>query len=151
MRSATKENSFIFLSFSVILINSKHSKMGVHENISIIGDLSETHRRPIGDSHAWSETHQRPQHASSETYMPDWRPTCLIGDPSQSDMTHRRPTCLRSQIGISTHLNIIIFIYFLLIYIYWNNILGSCEFQMGLRWSLLRSSIRHIRHWWISD
>ena len=39
-------------------------KIGVHENIIIIGDLSENHRRPIGEP--------------SETDMLDWRP-------------HRRP------------------------------------------------------------
>ena len=41
----------------------------VHENIII-----------IGDRHASSETHQRP--------------TCLIRDPSETDIFHRRPTCL---------------------------------------------------------
>ena len=34
-------------------------------------------RRPIADWHAWSETHRRP--------------TCLIGDPSQTDMPDQRP------------------------------------------------------------
>ena len=58
----------------------------VYENIIIIGDLSETHRRP--------------RHASSETDMPDrrpigdleiinWSPTCLMGDPSKTNMSHR--------------------------------------------------------------
>ena len=52
----------------------------VHENIIIIGDLSETHRRSIGDQHLLSETHWRPpcligdKHAWSETNMPHWRP-----------------------------------------------------------------------------
>ena len=52
---------------------------------------------------------RRPRHASSETDTP------LL----ETDMPHRRltMTCLRSLIGISTHLNIFIFIYFLLIYI----------------------------------
>ena len=59
----------------------------------------------------------RPRHASVETDMHDWRPTCLIGDQ-------------RGLIGILTHVNILIFIYFLLIYIYWNNILG----HVGFRW-----------------
>ena len=54
----------------------------------------EIHRRPIGDQHVWSEIH--------------WRPTFLIGDSSETDMSdrrfigyrhawseiHRRPTCL---------------------------------------------------------
>ena len=51
------------------------------ENIIIIGQLSENHRkprclierRPIRDRHTWSETY--------------WRPTCLNGD---LDMLHRR-------------------------------------------------------------
>ena len=65
----------------------------VLENIIIIEDLFETHRRPFRDS---------------ETNMPDWRPvgdrhaslvthrrpTCLIGNPSETDMPHRRPTFL---------------------------------------------------------
>ena len=59
----------------------------VHENIIISRDLSETHRvltclikDPsesstflIGDQIAYSEIHQRPQHASSETYMTNQR------------------------------------------------------------------------------
>ena len=72
----------------------------------------------------------RPRHASSATNMPHQRPKCRIGDPSETGMHHRRPTCLRSLIGISTHLNIHIYIYFLLIYIYLNNILG----HVGFRW-----------------
>ena len=94
----------------------------VQENIITIGELSETHRRPIRDP---LETHRRPtflignpletvipdrrpirdRHAWSETHR---RPTCLIGDTSKTDMpdqrpledwhasseTHRRPTCL---------------------------------------------------------
>ena len=51
--------------------------IGVHKNIIFIGDLSKTYRRPIGDRHACSETHRRP--------------TCLIGDPSDTDMPDRRP------------------------------------------------------------
>ena len=45
-------------------------------------------------------------------------------------MLHRRPTCLHSLIEISTCLNILIFIYYLLIYIYWNNILGFVVFRL---------------------
>ena len=91
----------------------------VQENIITIGELSETHRRPIrdpsethrrpiGDQHSWSETHWRPSFLivdPSETDMPDrrhigdqhaWsethrRPTCLIRDPWKTDMPHRRP------------------------------------------------------------
>ena len=44
--------------------------VGVHENIIIIRDLSETHQRPINDRHALWETHRLPRHASSETDMP---------------------------------------------------------------------------------
>ena len=49
----------------------------VHENIIIIGDLSETHRRPIGDPSETDMPHRRPigdRHASSETDMPHRRP-----------------------------------------------------------------------------
>ena len=64
--------------------------------------LSETLRRPIGDPHAWSETHRRPHNASSETDMPDqrpigdldmlhWRQTCFIRDPLETDMPDWRP------------------------------------------------------------
>ena len=80
----------------------------VHENIIIIEDLLETHRRPIRDQLETDMPYWRPnrdQHASSETHQ---RPTCLIGDPFETDMphwrpmrdwhasleTHRRPTCL---------------------------------------------------------
>ena len=63
----------------------------VHKNIIIIGDLSETHRRPIRDL---LETHQRPTGDPSETDMPHRRPTCFIGDPTETNLPHRRPTCL---------------------------------------------------------
>ena len=54
-----------------------------------IGDPLETYRRPIRDRHAWSETHWRPRHASWD--LPDQRLTCLIGDPSETDMPDRIP------------------------------------------------------------
>ena len=76
---------------------------------------------------------------TSETDMPDRgpigdrdilhrRPTCLIGDPSKTDMPHRRLRCLwrpigdRHACGVQSeykhiYLNKLIFIYFLLIYI----------------------------------
>ena len=46
----------------------------VHKNIIIIGDLLETHQRPIRDP---SETYRRPFGDPSETHIPSWRP---IGD-----------------------------------------------------------------------
>ena len=63
----------------------------------LIGDQLESNipdRRPVGDQHASSETHQRPkclikeQHASSETH---WRLTCLIGDSWETNMPDQRP------------------------------------------------------------
>ena len=113
----------------------------VHTKILL---LSETHPRPT----CLGETHLRPRYATSETDRLHRRPTCLIGDPSQTDMTdwrpitdrhawletHHRPTWLRSLIGISTHLNILILNTFCLFInhyiIYWNNILG----HVGFRW-----------------
>ena len=50
--------------------------------------------KPIGDQHAWSETHQWPkcligdQDAWLETH---WRPKCLIRDPSETDMPCQKP------------------------------------------------------------
>ena len=106
----------------------------VHENIIIIGDLSETHmpdRKPIGDL----EMIQR-------------RLTCPIGDWHAWSEAHRRPTCLRSLIGISTHLNILIFI----------NILGHVGFRWfsdeacrGLRSSMSVYEGSTIGLWWVSD
>ena len=83
--------------------------LGTHEKLensefTKILLLSETYRRPIRDRHAWSETHQRPQHFIRdllETDMPHRRPTfrirdpsktstCVIGDPLETDMPHRR-------------------------------------------------------------
>ena len=80
-----------------------------------IEDLDMLHQRPT----CLMETRRRPQHAKSETDMPDQRPiedqhaplvtdfphrrlsclirdpsetsTCFIGDPSKTDMPHRRP------------------------------------------------------------
>ena len=89
--------------------------------------------------------HQRPTcliRDPLETDMPHWRPTCPIGDrhaPSKTDMPHWRPTCLWTPIGDQhacgvqsefkhkIHLNILIFIYFLLIYIH------TCRYPMGCR------------------
>ena len=65
---------FLFLSLTN-LYNCR-----VHENFIIIGDLSKTYRRHIGDP--------------SEIYR---RPTCLIGD---LDMLHRRLTCLIGDLDI---------------------------------------------------
>ena len=76
------------------------------------------------------------------------RPACPIGDRhalSETDMsvdTHRRPTCLRSpkEFKHIKYLNKLIFIYFLLIYIYWNNLMKhvevseqACRSPTGLR------------------
>ena len=55
----------------------------VHENIDIVGDPTEIHRRPtclivepLG------------------TGMPDWRPPCLLGDWHTQSETHWKPTCV---------------------------------------------------------
>ena len=45
----------------------------IHENFIFIEGPLETYHRPIGDRHAWSATHQRHRHASSETHL---KPTC---------------------------------------------------------------------------
>ena len=91
--------------------------VGVHINIIIIGDLSETDmpdRRPIRDLD-----------------MPHRRLKCPIGVRDACSETCRRPTCVQSLIGISTHLNILIFIHFQLFYLYWNNILGHVIFRLA--------------------
>ena len=71
----------------------------------------------------------------SETH---WRLTCRIGDPSEAST----PAESNRNFNTCTYvcLNVLIFIYFLLIYIHWNNILGHVEFSdqasrspMGLR------------------
>ena len=97
---------------------------GVYENIIIIGDLSE----PLGDRHAWSETHRRP------TY-PIGDPTCLwrpIGDQHdcriQSELKHIK-------IFKYTY-----FIYFLLIYLHVRSGMTVSEMSlMGLRSGMLIS------------
>ena len=51
--------------------------------------LSDSHRRPIcliGDRYAWSETHQRTEHASSETDMLDLRPIGNQNAPSETNI-----------------------------------------------------------------
>ena len=58
------------------------------------GDRSETFRRPIQDLSKtyWisikylSKIYQRSIGDQSETNIPDRRPTCLFGDPSEIDM-----------------------------------------------------------------
>ena len=69
-------------------------RMRVHENIIIIGNLSETDipdRRP----------NRRPRYVSPEIDMPDRRPGHAL---SETYMPHRRPTCLRIPIGIPANL-----------------------------------------------
>ena len=55
-------------------------KIEVHEHIITIGDRLETYPRSIGDRFVRSETHQRP--------------TCLVGDPLETNMHDLRRTCL---------------------------------------------------------
>ena len=74
--------SSFFLVFLVFLY--------LHENIIIIGDLSETHLRP-----RYLIVEQKkpdmPDRTLSDTDMPNQRPTCLIGALSE---THLRPRYL---------------------------------------------------------
>ena len=93
----------------------------------------------------------------SETDIPDRRPTYPIGDqhvPSETDMpveTHRSPTCLLTPIGIMTH--IVKFTYF--------SILKKCKDSNQACWSLMGLrlgmsvfnglSIRHVCFRWFSD
>ena len=56
--------------------------------------LSKTYQRPIRDP---SETNMPERRPIGEIDMPHWRPTCLIGDPLETDMpdkTHQRPIFL---------------------------------------------------------
>ena len=142
----------LYLNRIIININNFNSSPKYYYYWWPIGKPLDTHWRPIGDWHAWSETHRGPQHASQETDMPHLRPTCLIGEPSETDKPHRRPKCLRSLIRISTRLSILIFIRLLRIYIYWNNILGHVGFRWvyneacrGLRWSISRSLMKYVK------
>ena len=105
--------------------------------------LSETHRRPtylIEDS---SENLT----CFSETDMSHRGPTCLIGDCWVTDMPHKRLTCLwrpledQHACGYNRNFKTNSFkytsyIYFLLIYIYQNNV---------------RTLIRHLDLWWVFD
>ena len=60
--------------------------------------ILETYRRPIGDQHVCSETHRRPTcliRDPSETDMPDLQiSTCFIRNTSETNMPFRWPTCL---------------------------------------------------------
>ena len=122
-------------------------------------------QRPVGDRHATLETdmpHWRPtchigdQHASTETDMPHWRPmrdqhayseihqrpTCLIGDPSETNMPYLRPTlrkiCIR-------HVSL-----------RWvsDQACRSLMWQVGLQWGMSVSDgspIRHVGLRWVYD
>ena len=82
----------------------------------------------------------------------------MIGDPSETDMSA----------GSNQNFIILIFIYFLLIYICWNNILGHVGFRVSLMkhvevsdeapWSPMKpvevsdgSPIRHVGLRWVSN
>ena len=100
------------------------------------------YRRPIGDPTNTEIPDRKP---IWNLYMPDWRPTWLIGDRH----AHRRPTCpsetdMPRPIGDKWESNrnlnscIFKFAYFylrLLIYIYWNNV-RTLIMHFGLRWSM---------------
>ena len=92
------------------------------------------------------ETHWRPQYASSETNMPHWRQTCLIRNSSKTNMPHRRPTIfiryqhawwVQSEFK-HIYSNVLIFIFFWLIYIYWNNVRTLIRY-VDLQWGMLVS------------
>ena len=117
------------------------------------------YRRPIGNWHAWLETHRRPQHASSETGMPDRRPwhasletpTCLFGDPLETNIpdwrtsgdphawseTHWRP----QHASLETDRHVV-----LRWVSYW-----ACRFQMDLRWGMSVSVDSQMKHVEVSD
>ena len=87
------------------------------------------YRRPIGDRDTWSEDN-----------IPCRWPSCLIGDPSETDILDWRPIEDRHACGVQSefkyiYLNILIFIYILLIYIGW------CK----------ESIITHVNLRWVSD
>ena len=65
----------------------------VHENIIIIGDLSETHWRLTCLFGDLLETDMLDQKPIGDLDMLNWRPTCLIRDPLKTNMPHRRSTC----------------------------------------------------------
>ena len=62
----------------------------------MIGDPSETSTCYIGEQHVWSKTHRRLRHATSITIMHDRRPIKDQHSPSVTDIPHRRLTCLIS-------------------------------------------------------
>ena len=97
--------------------------------------------------------------------MPDWRPTCLIGDPLVTDMPHRIPTCFIGDQPWARY----VFLMGL-----WRGMLdsdGSLMRHVGLRWvsaetwrspirqACLRSGMsvsegsrfRHVGLQWVSD
>ena len=66
----------------------------------LCGVPSETHRRPMGDRHVWTESHRIPicligdRQTSLETDKPNWGPAYLIGErhtSSETNMSHQRP------------------------------------------------------------
>ena len=93
--------------------------------------------RLIGDPSKIDMPDRRPRHASSETDIPHRRLTCLIGNPSGTDM----PVESNRNFNTYVYLNSLFVIHFLLIYSlknYWSVIIiiiyiGACRFQMGLR------------------
>ena len=70
-------------------------------------------------------------------------------------MPHRRPKCLRSLIEISTHLNIILFLYTFFLFIYIGIIYWGMSVSDGSPMKHVEvsdgSPIRHIGVRWVSD
>ena len=144
-----------------------------------IRDPLETSTCFIREEHAPSETnmpHQRQTrpiwdlHAPSETDLPHWRPTCPIRDwpaPLETDMPHQRPweTKMPGDSNRNSNTYILKFNnYFYILFAYLKTcryLMGcrsgmsvsdwTCWFQKGLRWSMLRSPIRHVCLRWVSD
>ena len=100
-----------------MIITQSHLLYHTHLTITKVLFLSEAYWRPIRNQSDDDSSDRRPigeRHALSETHIPNRRPTCLIQDPhawsesrdpTEIDMpleTHRRPTRLRSPIGVQS-------------------------------------------------
>ena len=128
--------------------------METHRRLTcLIGDPAETYRSVIWDRHAnWRPTCLIRE--PSETNIPHCSPTCLIRD----QYSHRRPTCLWRPIGNQhacgvksefKQINLNIFTYFtfcLFLLEYCKDSNQACRALVGLRLGISVSNISLIRH-----
>ena len=112
----------------------------VHNEFTKISLLSETYRIPIENPSETSTYFIGDRHATLETDKPHWRPICLwrpLGD---------QHACGAKLKFYQIYLNILMFIYFFLVYILCKDINQACWSLVGIRLGMSVSNVSLMWH-----